>query len=199
MAVVFVFPEEGGHLRTAFGHGTRLVQHDGVYPSCTLQAFGVLDKDASFGSLADAHHDGCRCGQPQGAGTGDDEHRHQCQQAVGEAVGWSQQYPAEETQQGNGHDGGNEDTCNTVRQLLHRSFAALCILYGTDDVGQQCVVSHLLGAEYEAALLVDGTRQYTVACALAHGQRFAAQHAFVYVRLAAYYRAVHGHAFAGLH
>ena len=118
---------------------------------------------------------------------------------MGEAVGRSQQHPTEEAQQGNGHDGGDEDTCNTVRQLLHGGFAALRVLHGTDDVGQQCVVSHLLGAEDEAALLVDGTRQYTVACALAYGQRFAAQHAFVYVRFAAYHRAVHGHAFAGLH
>ena len=118
---------------------------------------------------------------------------------MGEAVGRSQQHPTEEAQQSNDHDGGDEDTCNTVRQFLHGSLAALSILYGTDDVGQQCVVSHLLGAEDEAALLVDGTRQYTVACALAHGQRFAAQHAFVHIRLAAYHRAVYGHAFAGLH
>ena len=118
---------------------------------------------------------------------------------MGEAVGRGQQYPAEEAQQGNGHDGGDEDTRNTVRQLLHGGLAALRILHGTDDVGQQCVVSHLLGAEYEAALLVDGARQYAVACALAHGQRFAAQHAFVHIRLAAYHRAVYGHTLAGLH
>lgn len=77
--------------------------------------------------------------------------------------------------------------------------AALCVLHGTDDVGQQRVVPHLLGAENETALLVDGTRQYTVARTLAHGQRFAAQHAFVHVRLSVHDRAVHGHALAGLH
>ena len=79
VALLFVSPEEGGDLRTAFGHSARLVQHHGVHPSCALQTFSVLDEDTLFGSLADAHHDGRRCGQPQGAGAGDDEYCYQCQ------------------------------------------------------------------------------------------------------------------------
>ena len=79
VALVFVSPAEDGHLWTAFCHGARLVQHHGVHPSCALQTFSVLDEDTLLGPLADAHHDGRRCGQPQGAGAGDDEYCYQCQ------------------------------------------------------------------------------------------------------------------------
>ena len=77
------------HLRhhwPAFRQRARLVHHEGVRPSGRFQTFRVLDEDAQFRSLADAHHDGGRRGQSEGTGAGDDEHRDEGQQAVGETV-----------------------------------------------------------------------------------------------------------------
>ena len=197
--LVFVFPAERRHLRMAFGDGTRFVQHHSVHASGAFQAFGVLDEDAPFGSFADTHHDGGRCGKSQGTGAGYDEHGDQCQQAVSEAAGRVEHHPCGKGQQGNAHDDGHKDARYAVGQLLYGSFAALSVLYHVDDFGQQRVLSHLFGTEDEAAFLVDGASIDVSTRLFADGHRLATQHAFVHVRFAVDYRSVHRYPFAGFY
>ena len=175
----------------------RLGQQDTVYLPRGLQAFSVFDEDAVFGSLADAHHDGCRRGQSERAGTGDDEYGDQSQQAVRETVRRGECPPQGERKKGDADDDRYEYGRDAVHQPLHGGFAALRVLHHADDVGQYGVGSHFLGTETERAPLVDGTGENVRPFALGYGHRFAAQHAFVDVRTARDDGAVHGNPFAG--
>ena len=63
-----------GHTGLAGGDGAGFIQRHHAHLSCFLQRYGGFEKNAVFGSLAVAHHDGYRRGQPQRARAADDQH-----------------------------------------------------------------------------------------------------------------------------
>ncbi len=65
-----------GKHRLPPGDGAGLVEHHDPQPMGGFQSRAVLEKDTQAGAQAGAHHDGGRCGQPQGARAGDDQDGH---------------------------------------------------------------------------------------------------------------------------
>ena len=118
--------------------------------------------------------------------------------AQGQAI-MSTVNPQHEREQRYADDGGHKDGGHLVYQLLHGRFRTLRVLHQVDNLCQERVRPHLFGSEAEAAFLVDSAGIDLGVLAFGHGERLAAQHAFVHVGTPFGHRAVHGHALSGFH
>ena len=192
-------PQQIRHDGFPFGERPGLVQYDGADAFRRFEALGIFYQDSCPGTLADAHHDGRRGRQPQGAGTRHDQHGHEGQQPVREPVVAAQYGPKHKGDEGDGDDGGHEYRRNPVDQLLHGRLAALCLLHHAHDVGQQGFRPDPFRPEQERPPLVDRPCVYFRPGSLAYGCGFAAQHTFVHVGTAFGDRAVHGDPLPRLH
>ncbi len=96
-----------------------------------LQDLRAPDEQAELGPSPRAHHEGRGGGETQGAGAGDDEHRHGRGERGGPAAAHGQ--PADQGGRRDGQDGGDEDRRDPVGQPLHLGLAVLGVL---DEPGQ---------------------------------------------------------------
>src|ERR1700694_3150417 len=72
-------------LRLSLGQRAGLVDDQGVDALHRFQRLRVAYQYADTGALSDAHHDAHGCGEPQSAGTRDDEDCHGIDERVREA------------------------------------------------------------------------------------------------------------------
>ena len=86
LVVHIVGGQNVGDHRFSLGQGARLVQHHRVHGVEGLQRLGGFDEDAVFRPLARAHHDGHGGGKAQGAGAGNNQHRHPGCEGLSDAV-----------------------------------------------------------------------------------------------------------------
>ena len=181
------------------GQRAGLVQHDRIDTASGLQRLGVPDEDTQSGAFADADHDGRRRGQSQRAGTGDDQHGDQRQQAADEPLGGVEHEPEEKRRDGQQDDDRHEDGGDAVHEPLHRSLAALRILHEANDLREHRTFADLDGPVTERAALIDRAGENAVRWALGHRNGFAAQHALVHIGRTLRNDPVHGDPAARTH
>ena len=192
--------DEIRHGGLAAGDGAGFVEQHGVHLVGFFQRLGVANQHTVFRPLARAHHDGRGRGQPQRAGAGNDEHRHevdQCQRHP--ALHRRQIKPQHEGQDGNDHHRGHEHSAHPVGQPLNGGAAALGGFHQLHDLREQGVGAHLGDAKAEGAGFVEGGAEHRVAGLLGHRQALAGEHGLVHGRAAVFDEAVGGHLLAGAH
>ena len=126
-----------GHGGLAGRQRARLVEHDVGQPSDALQALPALDEDAEPCPAPAADHDGRGGRQAEGAGTGDDQHRHR--RHDGRRHGVPREQPPGDGQERQRQDDRDEDGGDAVGQALHRRLGPLRLLHQAEDAGEGCV------------------------------------------------------------
>src|SRR3989344_2613925 len=95
-----------------------------------LKRARVLDKDALARALTNADDDGGRRRETERAGTGDDEHADERDEAVGERLreperGGAEEEPGRERDERDDEHDGHEDAGNLIRERLDGRLAPL--------------------------------------------------------------------------
>ena len=183
--------EQGGFVRSrhrrhgnefgfAFREGAGFIHHQGVYLAQHFDGFGVLEQHPHRGPFAGGHHDGHGGGKAQGAGAGDDQHRHGVDDGVGHAGLGPEEGPDHEGDHGHRHHRGHEVAGHHVHQPLDGGPAALGFGDHLDDLGQEGPGAHPFGPHHQGAGAVDGGADDPVAGALFHRDGLAGDHGFVH-------------------
>ena len=167
------------HRRTSFCQGAGLVQNEGVDLLETLERLGVLDQDAGVRTTPHPDHDRDRRGQAQRTGTGDDEHRNGGDQGVGQTGFGTDQAPDDSGEQGDRDHRGDEPARDCIGQPLDRGATALGLGHHLDDLRQQGVRAHLVGAHDKGSGLVERAGHDPVADLLGHRHGLAGHHGFI--------------------
>ncbi len=141
--------------RFAFGQRAGLVHDDRIHALQPLERLRVLDEDASRRAAARADHDGHRRRETERAGTRDDEHRHGADERERQTRRRPPDVPDDECDHRDQHDRGNEVGRDAVREPLNRRAAALGFADHSDNLREQAVVAHALGADEQAPGRVD--------------------------------------------
>ena len=105
-----------------------------------------------------ADHDGGRCRQAEGAGTGDDEHGDHVENRLREAATPNGE-PADQGDGGERDDGGHEYRGDAIRHRLNRRFARLSRFHQADYLREHGVSADALRLDDEPALLIDGAAE----------------------------------------
>ena len=179
----------------AFGQGAGFVHDQDADFLRLLQRFRVSDQDARFRAVSRAHHDRGGGGEAQGAGAGDDQHRHGVDQGCGKFA--ADAPPQAESDEADGDHHRHENAGNNVRQALDRRFRALRLFHQADDAGQHGMAAHAGGAALQHALLVLRGGEYFRVKVFDHRQAFAGQHGFPHAGAAFNHFAVDRDVFAG--
>ncbi len=97
----------------------------------------MTDQGAIFGRFAHPHHHRHRCGETQGTGAGDNQHRGRSHHHVDHLRLRSDVIPDQRGEDGNQHHAGHKHRRNTVCQPADFRFRALGFLDQPDDLGQR--------------------------------------------------------------
>ena len=184
-----------GH--AAGGDGAGLVEHDGVDPAGRFEDLGSLDEDAELRAAAGADEERGRCGQPEGAGAGDDQHGDAGGEGGGGRLAGAEPEPEGAERQAD--DDGDEHGRDLVGEALHGGLAVLGVGDEPGDLGQGGVGADAGGPHDEASAGVDGGAGDGVAGADLDGDRFAGEQRGVDSRGAFLDDAVGGDLLAGPH
>ena len=187
--------EDVRHLRLAGGQRTGLVHHNGVHMMQVFKGLGILEQHTHFGSLSGTHHNGNGCSQTKGAGAADDQHRNGGGQR--EFQGLSRQHPRSKGRCSNGHDNGNKNTGDFIRQPGNGGLGAARLLHHADHLGQGSILPHLFRPEFQISGDVDGGSRHRIPGLLLHGNTFTGQGALINGSTALDHGAVHGDPAAG--
>ncbi len=120
----------------AFGERARLVHDERVDPFQDLERLGVFDEDAGHGAAPRGDHDRHRRGQPEGARTCNDEHRHRIHESVGHPRLGSEQAPDGGRDHGDRNDRRHEVGGDCVSEPLDRRPAPLGVVHHAHDLGE---------------------------------------------------------------
>jgi hypothetical protein len=170
--------------RPALGQRAGLVDHEGVDPFQPLQRFGIADQNSRPRATADPDHDRHRRGEAERTRTGDDQHGDGGNQRKCEAWLRPEHHPGNERQQRRRKHGGHEPARNPVGQLLDRRARALRLRHQIDDPRQHGIAADPLGAQHQAAVLVDGAADQDRAGRFRHRHGLARHHEFIDERMA---------------
>ncbi len=121
-----------------------------------LQCLGTADENTVLSSFAGAYHNSGGSRQPQGTGTGDNEHGDKIEEGEGESRSRSCEVPEYEGNNGSANHHRNEVAGDDISQALNRSLAPLCFLYHSDDMSQGGILTHLGCLKLKAAGLING-------------------------------------------
>ena len=108
-----------------FGQRAGLVDHQRIDLLHALERLGILDQHARLRAAADADHDRHRCGKPERAGAGDDQHADRGDQAIGEARLRPEHRPGGEGEQRDGDHRRHEPARDLIGEALDRRARAL--------------------------------------------------------------------------
>ena len=170
---------ERGHLRLALGQRAGLVDHQRVDLGEPLQRLGVLDQHARLGAAPGADHDRHRRRQAERAGARDDQHRDRGNQGVSHR-GWRPEDRPHDEGDDRDHDHRRDEPARDhVDQALDRRARALRLGDHLHDPGEHGLAADPLGAQNEAARLVDRAGADPIAPGLLGRHRLARQHRLV--------------------
>ena len=167
------------HRRLALGQRAGLVDDERVDLLHALQRLGVLDQHAGLGAAPDADHDRHRRGEPERAGTGDDQHGDRGDEAVGEPRLGPPDRPGGEGEQRDRDHRRHELAGDLVGQPLDRRAAALRLGDQLHDLRQHGVAPDLARLDDERAGLVHGAADDVGADLLGDRHRLARDHRLV--------------------
>ncbi len=130
------------------GQCAGFVQHHGVDRPRRFQRLVPLDEHPELGPATRRRHERRRCGQPEGAGTRDDQDRQPGAKRI--LDGAAQHEPGAEGCQGQREDDRHEDTRDTVGEALHRGFVVLRLLHQPHKLRQLSAAADLDGPHDQA-------------------------------------------------
>ena len=183
-----------GDLRLARSDGAGLVQRDDVHAARLLQRRGGFEQNAVLRAQSAADHDGDGRGEPQRAGTADDEHGNAARE--GEADALTEQQPHGGRHRRDGNDGRHEYAGDPVRDLCDGGLGRGGVADHLNDLRKRGVLADARGAAAQEAGLVDRRGGDRVARGLVHRQALARQRRLVDGACAVKHHAVHGDALA---
>ena len=163
----------------AFRQRARLVDHQRVDLLEPLQSLGVLDQNAGLSAPPDSDHDRHGRGEPERAGTGDDQHRDGRHQAVGELRLRSPDRPGDEGKERDRDHQRHKPAGHLIGKTLDRGAAALSFGDHLHDLRQHRVAPDLVGAHDEASGSVHCSADHLCAGGLDDRHRLAGHHGFV--------------------
>ena len=159
-----------GHLGFSFRNGTGFI-HDGYIDfSCIFQGFAGFEKNAVFSPHAIAHHNGHRCCQAQGTGTGNDKDADGVFQGPGN--GSPQQNPQEEYQNSNENHCRHKDRRYLIGYTGNGRLGGSRIADHADNLGKGGIFSDPEGPGPDIAIGIHGGSAHPVAGLLVHRHRF---------------------------
>ncbi len=181
------------------GERPRLVQDDSVHAARRLEGLGVAHEDAHPRGTARGDDERGGRGEPQGARARHDEDRHGAEERGGERRRGPQSEPQDEGHRRHGDDGRDEDARHAVGETLDGRLRALRPLDHLDDLREEGLPAHLLGAHDERAGGVERAGEDARPRGLLDGDGLTRQHGLVHGARALCEDAVHRHLFAGPH
>ena len=138
----------------AGGDGAGFIQHDGGNTVGALQCFGAFHQDAVFGTAAGTHHNSSGGGQPQGAGTADDQHRNADGKSKGGRL--ADEQPNDHGQHGDADDYRHKDGGNFIGDALDGGFGSGGILHQMNDLGEGGFFPYMGGLHGEITAAAQG-------------------------------------------
>ena len=171
-----------GSTATSFGFPSVSVP---VLSTTTVSTFSIRSSASAFftstpsRAASDADHDGHRRGQPQRTRAGDDEHRDRVDHRVRQRRLRPEAAHADESDDGDEHDGRDEPRCHEIGQTLNWRPAPLRLADHLDDPRQQRFRSDLGGGHDEAAGGVHRPADHRIADILHDRHRLAGDHRLV--------------------
>ena len=174
-----VYRENFGYFRHTPRQRAGLVKDHERKVSGLFQTLAALDEQPIFGSLARAHHDGGRRGQPHRARAGDDQHRHGADQSHRGCM-IENQHMGEKRGQGNTDYNRHKDGSHAVRQALNRGFRPLRCFHNADDLGQRRILTDTRRPVAERSVAVDRPAGDLILRTLLHRKTLAGQHGLIH-------------------
>ena len=102
----------------AEGECAGLVEHEGVNLAQRLDGFGIPKKHTELRAASARDHDRDRCGQPQGAGACDNQHRDRIDERISQTRFGSEDPPGYKSEQRDQDDGRDKPSRNSIGQSL---------------------------------------------------------------------------------
>ena len=167
-----------GELGLAFGYSARLVEHHAVHARELLQRFRVLKEHSAARRPARARYDRRGSGEPQRAGAGDDEHRHEYLHTKRRRL--TRRAPNYGGDDGDSHDHGHEYARYLVRKFGDGRLGILRVLHHLDYLGKGGIRTHALRAEGEGSAAVYRAAEHLVPGRFVHGHTLAREHTFIH-------------------
>ena len=182
------------HAHPAGGDGAGLVEHHRVDPPGLLEDAGVADHHAELRRAAGAHQQRGRGREPQGAGTGDDQHGHRGDEAARRVA---EQRPDGEREGRQRQDDRHEHGGHPVGQPLHGRLGGLGVPDQLRDPGDRGVPADACHLDDQPPRRVERRAGDLVAGLLVDGDALAGEHRLVDTRAAVEDHPVGGHLLAG--
>ena len=174
----------------AGGDGAGFIQHDGGNTVGALQCFGAFHQDAIFRTAAGTHHNSSGGGQPQGAGTADDQHRNADGKSKGGRL--ADEQPNDHGQHRNADDHRDKDGGDLIGNALNGRFGGGGILHQMNDLGEGGFFPYMGGLHGEITAAAQRCAGHGIACGFIHRQAFAGDGGFIDGGLSLGHNAVHG-------
>ena len=164
---------------------------------CDFQRLGVLDQNAVARRHACAGHDRRWGGEPEGARTGNHQHRDCIDQS--DFYRGASHQPADHRAYGDHQHGRDEYLADLVHQLLDRRLGSLGVFDQADDARQHCLATQRGGAYQQTPLAIDSAAGDAVAGAFGNRQALATDQRLVGLTFAFDHLAINRETLAGLH
>ncbi len=154
-------------LRLPLRHRPGLVQHHRIDPGHDLERSTLAKQRAHLRSLASADHDRRRRGKPHGTRTGNNQHADRGHKCIIEGWRWTDPQPCRERDCSDENDGRHKNTGDSIRELLNRGLAGLCLFDQPDDLRQHGIGANPGRTKRESTRLVDrATNDFRIAANL---------------------------------
>ena len=204
--------------RFAFGNRSGLVQYHHLDVFQSLYSFTGTDQHSPFGPHARSHHNSCRCGQAQGTGTGDNQHRNCCQ--YGRHPGsqprihpgqkgftpyqnrtqfFSKEQPHNRRRNGDYNHSRHEFRGQLVGKFLNWHLGPLSFLNQFDHLGKKGIGSDTSCFDLQQTFLVDGGAYDLITGLLFYRHRFTSGDRFIQVACAFHDLTIRRHLFSRSH
>ena len=146
----------------------------------SFQGIAASDQHTVLGALPDANHNGGRRRKPERAGAGDDQHRHEIDERMGERRRRSEHEPKREGDRGDSDHGRHEIGRDPIREPGERRFRRLRFFHKADDPSQGHLAPNLGRLDPQASGPIEGGTDHQIAWLLVHRKAFACEHGFIH-------------------
>ena len=163
-----------GECHRTFSERAGLVHQHDIHRARVLEDLAALDDDAELRAPTGSHHDPERRRQPEGAGAGDDQHRHRGAERCSGVV--AQEQPRNQRDDGRGNGDGHEHRRHPIGQPLHFCTTALRFVHQADDLSQRRFGADLRRLDDERSICVDRGADHLVAGSHLHRHGLAGHH-----------------------
>ena len=182
-------PEKLGQFRFAYCQRASFVKGHYIDLVRYLKRLRVFDQNAVFGRHPGTRHDGGGRRQAEGAGAGNDQHRHRINQRQLKCM--AGQPPPQQRGKCNHQHHGYKHGADLIHQPLNRGFGGLRVFNQRNDVRQHGGAAHGADLHHYPAVTIDRATRQLTADFFRYRQRFACQHRLIDLGVAFAQRAIY--------